>query len=147
MKRFYLFVFAVALCLCGCLEQEEEGLDELGGLINHQIVVLPKEDNYIGKQGGDFVIVLTLPDINGEKNPNALKNEFFTESYNLDAPFVKVKGREQVDDRTVRYTFSFEKNTTGQERTVGTRVMDTTYVYKKHIHGAIGAFAIHQSAE
>lgn len=148
MKRTLFFVLAMALCLCGCAVDEYSGIEHLRDGLTYQIIqVSPHEDNWIEKEGGDFVITLTLfPEINGEINPSSLKNEFFTESYNLDAPFVKVKGREQVDNWTVRYTFSFEKNTTGEERMVGTRVMDTTCVFK-HLKGAVGAFGIHQAAE
>lgn len=166
MKRTF-FLLLAAICICGCAEMEgafsflkinrseapengdesvytvgEMGITQMGGVTAFAIKVLPQSDNQIGKDGGDFVITLSL----AEKNPFSLKNEYFEESYNLDADFVTIKDRKQVNDRTVEYTFHFSENTSGSERVVATRVVDTTLTYQ-NIRGAICGFSIKQTAE
>lgn len=148
MKRIMIvFITLTSLLLYGCSSLTEEVyIVEMSGIQAHQMMVTPGMNNTIGAQGGDFAITISLQNIDGVPNPNVLKNEYFTESYNLDADFVKLKSRQQIDDRTVRYTFSFEKNTSGKERGIGTRVMDTSYQYGT-VHAAICSFSILQKAE
>ena len=145
MKRVFCLLLTSIFCICGCSGFVPDGIEDLGGVTFHTIVISPGESNTIGKEGGKISITLTLQDIEGKTNPNQLKNEFFTESYNLDASFVRLEERIQIDDRTVRYVFSFDENSSGAERVIGTRVVDTTYVYK-NIHVAAGAFSIRQLA-
>ena len=155
MKHTLTFLLVAVLCLSGCTEMEDLTIDpnqfdiqSLSNLSCYPIKIQPAHTNTIGKRGGDFVVTACIDEtINpNTKLPNVLKNEFFTESLNLDASFVEFKGREQVNEQTVRYTFHFKENLSGQERGIGTRVMDTTFLFNG-IHAALGGFSIIQLAE
>ncbi|MBR0254729.1 MAG: hypothetical protein IJQ69_02285 [Bacteroidales bacterium] len=109
-----------------------------------QIHVEPRSSNTIGKEGGTFTITASYPATlpSGEENTRVL-NDFLFEKVNFDAPYVQYKGRERVNDRTVRYTFHFEENDTGKDREpVAAAITDTTSYPK-----GFGWFSIKQTAE
>lgn len=149
MKRIILVICTGALLLAGCAQIEgwfnrSENGDpnsgpevfqavfgsedpSQGGTSIMTITVSPRRSNTVGKEGGTIVLTASIP----EKTPDGKENtrvlsEFFSETVNFDAPYVQYKGREQVDSRTVRYTFVFEKNNTGKDREpVGAVLSDT----------------------
>ena len=146
MKYISVVILSTLLFISGCATHDEPSISSdittFGGVPCHKIYVKPQVNNRIGKAGGEIVITLYYP----EGNSNTLTNEFFEQSLNLDAPFVKIKGRTQVNERTVDYTFSFEENNSGSERMVAARVADTSY-RSKDIHAAVGYFDITQEAK
>lgn len=82
----------------------------------------------------------TKPD--GSDNVRVLNDELI-ETINFDAPYVQYKGRERVNDQTVRYTFVFEKNDSGAEREKVAAVISDT---STRPYG-FGWFSIRQTAE
>ena len=155
MKKSFYALLAIVALTSSCA-QLEEGL--FGGLFRStkstdenalgtplmQIHVEPRSSNTIGREGGTFTITASYPATlpSGEENTRVL-NDFLFEKVNFDAPYVQYQGRERVNDRTVRYTFHFEKNDTGKDREpVAAAITDTTSYPK-----GFGWFSIKQTAE
>ena len=116
----------------------------------------------VGKEGGEVEVLAYVHELNpadSVSRAHKLKNEYFYFGPNLEGkkieelfPFVSLKSREQVDDYTVRYTFSFLANDTDKSRHFGCRIYDLTY-YKDYgdnrgyTMAGVGHLDITQTAE
>jgi hypothetical protein len=116
MKQTYLFFLVLLMVLSSCGQLEEDTSDPAIRSYSKQILIEPCISNIIEKEGGTIVITAFYHD-NDEKGNTSKRvlNDFFIDSVNFDAPYVKFKGRERVNDQKVRYTFVFEKNETGKD--------------------------------
>lgn len=156
MKRLMvLFLFALLLCDCSEIKNSEDNRDLVlkavdttyfvqKGATQQTIFVSPRRSISIGKEGGVVEVTAYYLDtlVNGAKNDRIL-NDFFFETINFDAPFVRYEGRQRISDREVRYTFLFTKNETGETRpAVAAAISDTL----SHPSG-FGWFSITQTAD
>lgn len=162
MKRFSLFFTAVCICLCSCSQLQED--DSVSSSPSFwEIWTMPGLNQCtIGKEGGEFELTAFVHEwfpADSLAHTHQLKNEYFYFGSDLEGkqlhevyPFVSLKNRIQVDDYTVRYTFLFEENKTGEERHLVCRIYDLTY-YKDYRDGrgfreaGIGNILITQTAD
>ena len=116
----------------------------------------------VGKEGGEVEVLAYVHELNpadSVSRAHKLKNEYFyfgpdCEGKTIEElfPFVSLKRREQLDDYTVRYTFSFLANDTDKSRLFGCRIYDLTY-YKDYgdnrgyTMAGVGHLQITQTAE
>lgn len=166
MKHAFAFLLAACLCFCGCeslLNSNDRQVDELNCSVFWEILTKPDFGSItIGKEGGEIEVLAYVHELNptdSVSRAHKLKNEYFyfgkdNEGRTIERvyPFVSLKSREQVDDYTVRYTFSFSANDTNKDRTVECRIYDLTY-YKDYgdnrglTMAGIGYLRITQTAE
>lgn len=141
MKHTFTFLLAACLCLCSCeslLNSSDQQMDELACANYWEILTKPDLGLItIGKEGGELEVLAYVHELNpadSASRAHKLKNEYFYfgpeyEGKKIEElfPFVSLKSREQVDDYTVRYTFSIQANHTNKARVVECRIYDLTY--------------------
>lgn len=145
MKYSITFLLAACLCLCSCeslFHSSDQRLEGLECATFWEILTEPDLGMItVGKEGGEIDVLAYVHELNpadSVSRAHKLKNEYFyfgegSEGKKIEEffPFVSLKSREQVDDYTVRYTFSFLANDTNQDRNVDCRIYDLTY-YKDY---------------
>ena len=145
MKHTLTFLLAACLCFCGCeslFHSDDQRVEELECATFWEILTKPDFGSItIGKEGGEIEVLAYVHELNpadSVSRAHKLQNEYFyfgkdSEGMKIEEcfPFVSLKSREQVDDYTVRYTFSFLANDTNQDRNVDCRIYDLTY-YKDY---------------
>ena len=155
MKHITTILLAAGLCMClsGCSQLQDNGIRDLYTWV-WQLETNPALGQaIIGAEGGDIeVVVFVRPE---DRDIRKLKNDYLSFGLQDDAagkkfedvfPFATLKGREQIDDYSVRYKFSLQKNDTGNQRVVEMRVYDTSYV-KNGAGAGVGTIQIIQTAE
>lgn len=166
MKHTFTFLLTACLCFCGCeslLNSNDQQIDELSCATYWEILTKPDLGLItIGKEGGELEVLAYVHELNpadSVSRTHKLKNEYFyfgpeSEGKKIEEffPFVSLKSREQVDDYTVRYTFSVLANDTNKARNAECRIYDLTY-YKDYednrglTMAGIGYLKITQTAE
>ncbi len=145
MKYSITILLAACLCFCGCeslFHADDQRVEELECAIFWEILTKPDFGSItIGKEGGEIEVLAYVHELNPTDSvgrTHKLQNEYFyfgkdSEGMKIEEffPFVSLKSREQVDDYTVHYTFSFLANDTNQDRNVDCRIYDLTY-YKDY---------------
>lgn len=151
MKHITAFLFTASICLClfGCSQLRESEITDLATWVWRLETDPALGQAIIGAEGGDIeVVVFVRPE---DRNIRKLKNDYLdfgSAGMKLEDvfPFASLKGREQIDDYSVRYRFSFQKNDTGLQRGIEMRVYDTSYM-KNGAGAGVGIIVIIQTAE
>lgn len=160
MKNSIVFLLAACLCFCGCeslFHSDDQRIEELKNPFFWEILTEPDFGSItIGKEGGELEVLAYVHEMNpadSVSRAHKLKNEYFYFGPNSEGmkieeffPFVSLKSREQVDDYTVRYTFSFLANDTNKSRDAECRIYDLTY-YKGFTMAGFGYLKMTQTAE
>lgn len=158
MNHSITFLLVACLCLCSCESLFHSSDQRLEG---HECAtfweILTEPDlGMVGKEGGEIDVLAYVHELNpadSVSRAHKLKNEYFyfgegSEGKKIEEffPFVSLKNREQVDDYTVRYTFSILANDTNKSRVAECRIYDLTY-YRGYTMAGVGYLKITQTAE